>query len=446
MEGASFSSRRPAANSLPAFSLPPPNSDVPSMRYPYPPIPDHFHNSRDVDSVGYSYPPSYSPHPGSFPDRRVSSSPSILTPSPGASDGLSPGLSSGVNTGSSQGSQAPNGVYAYTYQGPWSGPGNSSYTVSSTTQAQPGLSQQHFGGRHSVYNQGNGIHQYNHPRSSQSPATGADGLPAPPYDGVHHPFQTSVSGGGGQTTSPGLSTSHQPQSAILSSQNPISNQPPTPSSAAAHVDSYTHTRPPTTPGYYTASSTPQQSSFSSYAPQPSPTQHSPQNGGPIPRGLGSLSGQTQGAGMAPPAPYRPYPHYQPLPTMGGSAVMSNIHQPGGQMSMIPGMGVPQYGHPMMYGAGHGQAPPQSERPFKCDQCVQSFSRNHDLKRHKRIHLAVKPFPCTYCSKSFSRKDALKRHRLVKGCENKANENSNGDSNGADRSGEDNDSPDVKREQ
>jgi uncharacterized Zn-finger protein len=111
--------------------------------------------------------------------------------------------------------------------------------------------------------------------------------------------------------------------------------------------------------------------------------------------------------------------------------------------MIPGMGVPPYG-PMIYG-GHGAPPAQSERPFKCDQCTQSFSRNHDLKRHKRIHLAVKPFPCTFCSKSFSRKDALKRHRLVKGCENKASEANNADSNGTDRSGEENDSP-VKREQ
>lgn len=57
----------------------------------------------------------------------------------------------------------------------------------------------------------------------------------------------------------------------------------------------------------------------------------------------------------------------------------------------------------------------SNRPFKCDQCFQSFNRNHDLKRHKRIHLAVKPFPCPSCKKSFSRKDALKRHILVKGC-------------------------------
>lgn len=48
-----------------------------------------------------------------------------------------------------------------------------------------------------------------------------------------------------------------------------------------------------------------------------------------------------------------------------------------------------------------------DRPFKCDQCPQSFNRNHDLKRHKRIHLAVKPFPCGHCEKSFSRKDALK---------------------------------------
>merc|ERR1712093_616938 len=63
----------------------------------------------------------------------------------------------------------------------------------------------------------------------------------------------------------------------------------------------------------------------------------------------------------------------------------------------------------------GHSSPQNDRPFRCDQCPQSFNRNHDLKRHKRIHLAVKPFPCGHCDKSFSRKDALKRHVLVKGC-------------------------------
>ncbi|KAM0307541.1 hypothetical protein HYE67_000786 [Fusarium culmorum] len=439
----SFTSRRPAANALPAFSLPPPNVDVPSMaRQSLYPLPvgnqsDSFHNPRDTDSGGYSYHTSYSPHHGSFPDRRVSSSPSILTPSPGASEDLSPSISS-VNTGSSQGSQATSGMYSYSgLQGNWSAQNNSAYTVSSATQAPPTLGQQHFSIRSQpMYSQGPGIHQYNHPRSSQSPATGGEGLPAPPYDQVHHPFQTPISGGGGQTTSPGLSTSHHAQNTILASQNSVSTQPPAPSNVSAHADSYTHSRPPSTPSYYTASSTPQQPGFPSFHAQPSPTQHSPPGHGPVPRGMGS-------AGMAPPNAFRHYPPYQPLPNMGGSAIMSNIHQPGSHMSMIPGMGVPPYG-PMLYG-GHGPATPQSERPFKCDQCTQSFSRNHDLKRHKRIHLAVKPFPCTFCSKSFSRKDALKRHRLVKGCENKANEAINADSNGTDRSGEENDSP-VKREQ
>ncbi|CAG8459275.1 11226_t:CDS:2 [Funneliformis mosseae] len=64
--------------------------------------------------------------------------------------------------------------------------------------------------------------------------------------------------------------------------------------------------------------------------------------------------------------------------------------------------------------------PLYDRPFKCDQCPQSFNRNHDLKRHKRIHLAVKPYPCQCCDKQFSRKDALKRHILVKGCNNTKN--------------------------
>ncbi|WWD17473.1 hypothetical protein CI109_101914 [Kwoniella shandongensis] len=59
--------------------------------------------------------------------------------------------------------------------------------------------------------------------------------------------------------------------------------------------------------------------------------------------------------------------------------------------------------------------PLVDRPFKCDECVQSFNRNHDLKRHKRIHLSVKPFGCDKCGKTFSRKDALRRHWLVKGC-------------------------------
>ena len=95
----------------------------------------------------------------------------------------------------------------------------------------------------------------------------------------------------------------------------------------------------------------------------------------------------------------------------------------GYGGMNPGYGSNQFAPTPMGGqqapyngarAGRG-ASNTGERPFKCDQCPQSFQRSHDLKRHKRIHLAIKPFPCPSCDKSFSRKDALKRHILVKGC-------------------------------
>ncbi|ODO08916.1 hypothetical protein L198_00655 [Cryptococcus wingfieldii CBS 7118] len=67
------------------------------------------------------------------------------------------------------------------------------------------------------------------------------------------------------------------------------------------------------------------------------------------------------------------------------------------------------------GYSFGQKTLHQDRPYKCDLCQQSFNRNHDLKRHKRIHLSVKPFACEKCGKTFSRKDALRRHWLVKGC-------------------------------
>jgi uncharacterized Zn-finger protein len=188
-----------------------------------------------------------------------------------------------------------------------------------------------------------------------------------------------------------MPVSAQTQPSPIPSQDAFSRPPPTPTSYYSHP-----------------SSTPQQTSFP-YQNGPSPVVQSPMsaNGSigkmsPInPQGhIPSLHQQQHQY-----AQHRPYSYQMPGP------VLSNMHNSG-----MVGAGV-QAGMIRHFNSGHAaqmhhlyghHAPnPQNDRPFRCDQCPQSFNRNHDLKRHKRIHLAVKPFPCGHCDKSFSRKDALK---------------------------------------
>jgi len=51
----------------------------------------------------------------------------------------------------------------------------------------------------------------------------------------------------------------------------------------------------------------------------------------------------------------------------------------------------------------------AHRPFRCSVCPASFARNHDLKRHLKLH-DKKAWRCEGCSKVFSRRDAIKRHK------------------------------------
>lgn len=237
-------------------------------------------------------------------------------------------------------------------------------------------------------------------RSSFSPAAGmqvrapSDGTTNsceappgyPPYHALPAPSAMPLSGPqpaltaypGGPVTSPA----------------PLSSNDPYPASKLPHM--------------YAASSfpSPHQLSFPAYPPA-----------GLGPHHTGRMPVHSPSAGQSPLGyPRQPWPSYS-LPAMNGP-VMSNVHSPGAPMSVMSGMQpglLPGFhsgqvansqhlygGHPP-----HGIPAPAADRPFTCDQCPQSFNRNHDLKRHKRIHLAIKPFPCTHCDKSFSRKDALK---------------------------------------
>ncbi|KIW71507.1 hypothetical protein PV04_03664 [Phialophora macrospora] len=282
--------------------------------------------------------------------------------------------------------------------------------------------------------------------STSSPTAGeASALPPPPYD-----MHTVQPYGGPLQLSPPTSATHpNGQHNIIpplqhgvrpsSQQSPIT--PGDVSRPASNPTLYT-TIPTTThphhPGYHYSTSTPVSQSphpHSLSAPRASPTLH-------------------QGHGPPQPPFIRPPPPSYSLPGMPGP-VMSNVHSPGAQMTMMGNMQASML--PMSFNSGYAANPqaiygqprtntpqqqPTHDRPFKCDQCPQSFNRNHDLKRHKRIHLAVKPFPCNHCDKSFSRKDALKRHILVKGCGNGNPTDSTREENVKSESGSDgiNDSP------
>ncbi|KAK0655959.1 hypothetical protein B0T16DRAFT_500097 [Cercophora newfieldiana] len=488
MEAPSFASRRPAATGLPAFTLPlpPPPSEIPSTRYPnhsHNHNQNYNHTSAThtmsprSSSGGSSspWPPSlltpaqYPPYSSSSPPSTSTTTTtststtariaSILTPSSGAGpDGLTP--SPGVNTGSSQSTQpgANNSSMFYSITGAWSTPqpssSSSAYTYNSTVVAGPGpLAQppQFQQPRHSpLYGSqpSPSVSQFS-ARHSSSPANG-DTLPHPPGQYQDHSQYSGQSGsggsggggsgggGGGGAGSLGHGHGHG---------HPQHQQPSQASAPSPGAQESAHFRQPPAPsyhGYPPSSTTPQQSSFPSFqgpgaAPQPSPTgapspKAAPTSAGGLPQSLLTSSMRPPhlgGYSSRPMPPMTSYAtHYGPIP----GPVLSNMHQPGAPLSMVGGgMGAMTYGHHIPYGMHHpGHAhghhahggPQTQDRPFKCDTCPQSFNRNHDLKRHKRIHLAVKPFPCNNCDKSFSRKDALKRHKLVKGCGNKGDNNNN----------------------
>ena len=375
----SLTQRRQATSNLPPFELPPPSHFAPT-HYKFPPLSGiHSQSVPSGGSVGnLPTPPPQSAHdtPGGqhMPQHNMPVLP-----------------------------------YTPTF---WQGAGAQSNGYNTGLTPQPWQNGQLFAGR-PMFSPMSGALTRNDPNSPSS--GGGSALPPPPYEmnGVHSYSQAPP------LASPNSSVSQSTQHPSMSSSmlgnhgRPLSqNSPISPADGVSRASS--------TPGLFaamTSSGTPQppygfqsqtsvsQSPHSASAP---PTTSPPLHQGPIPQ----MSTH--------PSPFMkpPYPSYS-LPAMPGP-VLSNVNSPGSQMSLVGNM------HPQMipmhfssgyaanpqlaYAQARANSPQQAanqDRPFKCDECPQSFNRNHDLKRHKRIHLAVKPFPCAHCDKSFSRKDALK---------------------------------------
>ena len=406
---ASFTARRPNASNLPNFELPPPQLSALHQKY-------HYNHS------AVSQPPS-----------SLTSVGNLLTPPSGLSgDGLSPS-SSGVHHGNTQSNQqlppyTPNG-----YMWPPQNSGTNPYGLQSSNAPNSYLS--HRSGMFSP--------SLNSLVRGHSSPTATEGLPPPSYGEVP-PYQTTMSMSAPSSLPP-LPPHHASIGSGMMGGPPPLTTPVTQASPVTSHDSYA--RLPPTPTFYGGSqhsSTTSQSAYP-YSSGPSPIQQSPLSaGGQIPR-----MSPTHGPGSMPPiqshqqqqqhqhqhqhqqqqhqqqqqqhAAQSPYGHQRPYSYPMPGPVLSNVGNPHNQMALVggmPGQMMPTFnsGHAahmqQLYGHPQAQPNPQNDRPFKCDQCPQSFNRNHDLKRHKRIHLAVKPFPCGHCDKSFSRKDALKVSRLV----------------------------------
>nr|POE66262.1 transcription factor sp4 [Quercus suber] len=375
MGSQSLTSRRPHASNLPSFELPPPPLSAYQKYNNY--INPQQQSATTLTSVG-----------------------NLLTPpSNSSADGIGP--SSSLTNGLSQ----QQGVASFTpNNGAMWPPQN--LNNANAYGFQSSANSQSFGPGRPIFSPSlNSI--------VRSPGNGE--LPHSAYD--MSGYSGSSMSMSGTSLPPVLSHQHMP---MIGNSTSVS----APLASPVHAQD-AFARPPPTPSYYhssQSSSTPQQTNFPSYSTGPSPVQQSPISAG------GSLSKMSpiNGHGSSPSlhAQQQQYSTQQRQYSYGAPGpVLSNVNNPNGQLALVGGM---QQGMMSGYNSGHAahlqhmygppqHAPPPNDRPFRCDQCPQSFNRNHDLKRHKRIHLAVKPFPCGHCDKSFSRKDALKRHVLVKGC-------------------------------
>jgi uncharacterized Zn-finger protein len=141
--------------------------------------------------------------------------------------------------------------------------------------------------------------------------------------------------------------------------------------------------------------------------------------------------QTQS--MPIPVPRQQYSTHSPaaMSAYGHAYAPASPHAGGSPESPVSPLAQYAYSPSSIDAANAGQYPASPQRPYACDLCVLSFSRQHDLKRHRDTHSGLsrsstptcssanmigfageKPYNCDGgCGKNFTRKDALKRHQV-----------------------------------